>query len=185
MSTCSRTFFTCVAVLAAACAAPADKSESTATGAAVGTNVGTNVEPNVEPNVAEVRAAIESANQRAAAGMVAGDVAASVSNYSDDAVSMLPGMPMMTGRPAIEAGIKSMFDMMKVNAATFTTTDVLVRGDLAVETGTYDMTTTMPGGKPMADKGKFMTLWKRQSDGTWKAFRDINNSDGPPPPAAK
>jgi len=167
----------CTAALLVACSAPADKTDSTTTGAAAGTLA--------EPTVAEVRAAIDVGNQRAAAGMVAGDLAASITNYADDAVVMMPGMPIMTGRPAIEAGMKGMMDMMKVNAASFTTTDVMVSGDMAVETGTYDMTTTMRGAKPMNDKGKYMTLWKRQTDGSWKAIRDINNSDGPPPPAAK
>ena len=169
---------TCTAAaLFAACSGPAGNPDTTTTGAAAGTLA--------EPTVAEVRAAIEAGNQRAAAGMVAGDLAASITNYADDAVVMMPGMPMMTGRPAIEAGMKGMMDMMKVDAASFTTTDVMVSGDMAIETGTYDMTTTMKGAKPVSDKGKYMTLWKRQSDGSWKAIRDINNSDGPPPPAAK
>ncbi len=168
----------CTAVaLLAACSAPGGTADSTATGMAAGTLA--------EANPAEVRTTIEAANQRAAAGMVAGDLTAALSSYSDDAVMMMPGMPMMTGRPAIEAGMKGMMDMMKVNAATFNTQDVMVGGDMAVETGTFEMTTTMKGAKPMTEKGKYMTLWKRQADGSWKAIRDINNTDGAPPAAAK
>ncbi len=174
MSTRSRLFVSCAAVLLASCTPAADKTASSTTSSAAGTIA--------EPNITEIRATIEAANKRAAVGMVAGDLAASLGNYSDDAVMMMPGMPMMTGRPAIEAGMKGMMDMMKVNAAAFTTSDVMVGGDLAVETGTFEMTTTMKGAKPMTDKGKYMTLWKRQADGGWKAIRDINNADGPPPP---
>ena len=166
------------AVLAlAACAPAADKADTTATGAAAGTLA--------EPTVADARAAIEAANQKSAAGMVAGDLTMALGHYGDSAVIMMPGMPMMTGRAAIDAGMKSMMDMMKIDAASFTTQDVMVGGDMAVETGTFSMTTTMKGGKPMTDNGKYLTLWKRQADGSWKAIRDINNSDGAPPAGAK
>jgi uncharacterized protein (TIGR02246 family) len=169
---------TCAAAaLLAACTAPAGKSDSTTSGAAAGTLA--------EPTVAEVRAAIEANNQKAAAGMLAGDMNAALSNYGDSSIMMMPGMPMMNGRAAIEAGMKGMMETVKVNAASFTTQDVMVSGDLAIETGTYDMTTTMKGGKPLADKGKYLTVWKRQADGSWKAIRDINNPDGTPPAGAK
>ena len=38
-----------------------------------------------------------------------------------------------------------------------------------------------PGAKeqPVKDKGKYLTVWKHQPDGTWKIVRDINNSDLP------
>lgn len=161
------------ALMLGACAAPAAKSDSTTAGASAGTLAA--------PSVAEVRSAIEAANQRASAAMVAGDLAGSLANYADSAVVMMTGMPMMAGRAAIEAGFKGMMDMMTMNAVTFTTRDVMVSGDMAVETGMYDMTTTMKGAKPVTDKGKYLTLWTRQADGGWKAVRDINNSDGPPP----
>ena len=159
-----------------ACSAPSTK-EAPTTGAAVGTLA--------EPNVAEVRSAIEAANSKSMAGMMSGDMAAALGSYGESSIMMMPGMPMMTGRAAIETGMKGMMDMMKVNAASFNTQDVMVSGDIAVETGTFSMTTTMKGGKPMTDNGKYLTVWKHQADGSWKAIRDINNSDGAPPAGAK
>ena len=159
-----------------ACSAPSNK-EAPTIGAAAGTLA--------EPNVAEIRSAIEAANTKSMAGMLSGDMAAALGSYSESSIMMMPGMPMMNGRAAIETGMKGMMDMMKVNAASFNTQDVMVSGDMAVETGTFSMTTTMKGGKPMTDNGKYLTVWKHQPDGSWKAIRDINNSDGAPPAGAK
>lgn len=162
--------------VAIACAGPSDKAEApAATGAAAGTLA--------EPSVAEIRSSIEMANQRAVAAMLAGDLSGSLANYADSAVVMMPMMPTMSGRAAIEAGFKGMMESMKVNAVTFTTQDVIASGDLAVETGLFDMTTTAKGAKAMTEKGKYLTIWKRQNDGSWKVVRDINNPDGPPTPA--
>ena len=57
--------------------------------------------------------------------------------------------------------------------------DVILSGDIAVESGSNEMTMTPAGGKPMTDKGKYVTTWKRQTDGSWKIVRDIMNSNLP------
>ncbi len=161
-------------MLLVSCTAPAGKSEAGATAVAVA---------QAEPNVAEIRSAIEAANQKWAAAMLAGDMTDAIGNYADDAVLMMPMMPTLNGRAAIESGMKEMLTMMKVNDAKPSTLDVVASGDLAIETGTVTMTTTMKGAKPVTEVGKYLTVWKRQADGGWKIIRDINNSDGPPPKA--
>ncbi|MBA2471329.1 MAG: hypothetical protein H0V41_03460 [Pseudonocardiales bacterium] len=52
-------------------------------------------------------------------------------------------------------------------------------GDLAYSTGTYAF------ANPPIDKGKFVDVWKKQADGSWKAVIDIFNSDLPVTPPAK
>ena len=42
-----------------------------------------------------------------------------------------------------------------------------------------------PKGKPVADRGKYVTIWRKQPDGKWKVVADILNSDLPVPGAAK
>jgi ketosteroid isomerase-like protein len=37
--------------------------------------------------------------------------------------------------------------------------------------------------KAGTDKGKYITVFKKQADGTWKAVEDMVNSDGPMAPA--
>jgi ketosteroid isomerase-like protein len=58
-------------------------------------------------------------------------------------------------------------------------------GDLAYTVGTYQFTLNNAKGKPVTDRGKYMTVWKKQPDGKWKAVADTNNSDLPAPSASK
>lgn len=39
-------------------------------------------------------------------------------------------------------------------------------------------------GKVIEDRGKYVTIWERQKDGTWKVAVDICNSDLATPSAA-
>jgi ketosteroid isomerase-like protein len=58
-------------------------------------------------------------------------------------------------------------------------------GDLAYSVGTYELTMNDPKGKPVTDRGKYMTVWKKQPDGQWKVVTDMYNSDLPAPEAGK
>ena len=155
----------------AACSAPSDKAETT-TAMAAGTLA--------MPSVTEARTAIEAANTRAMAALMAGDVKGVMANYAASAMVMQQGMPMMNGAAGIEDGMKGMLGTMKMDSASFATTDVTLAGEMAIETGTYRMRTTMKGAKPTIDVGKYLTVWQHQADGSWKIIRDINNSDGMP-----
>ena len=44
-------------------------------------------------------------------------------------------------------------------------------------TGTYEITETDDSGKPMTDKGKYLKVWKKQPDGSWKCVADMFSSD--------
>ena len=73
--------------------------------------------------------------------------------------------------------LNDMMAQMTMKDAKFHIDDVLVGGDLAVETGTYEWTIQPKKGKAMPDKGKYVTVWQHQGDGSWKIIRDISNSD--------
>ncbi len=160
-----------VALLAAACA---PKGETP-----VKDSAATAAPPVVD--VAAVRRAIEDANAKFIDALTRGDSAGYVANYADDAVVMSPGEPAHRGRGAIgAAGVKQM-QSAKVSDEKATTVSVDVAGDYAIETGTFEVTVTPKGGKQTHGTGKYLTVWKKQADGSWKIYRDINNSDGPVP----
>jgi ketosteroid isomerase-like protein len=59
------------------------------------------------------------------------------------------------------------------------------RGDVAYARGSYSMKIAVPGAPaPVDEKGKYVEIWRRQADGSWKLARDIFNSDLPLPTAA-
>jgi len=58
-----------------------------------------------------------------------------------------------------------------------TTIEVAGSGDLAYQRGTYVLGAEDGQGKPTKSTGKFVVIWKKQSDGKWKAIVDIDNAD--------
>ena len=134
---------------------------------------------NVSQDTAGVRAAIEAANARFVEAFKRGDKAGMVANYADDAVVMMPNEEAWRGRDSLDRGFSGFLSQMSFKDGSFTTADVLLTGDLAVETGTFAWTLQPKTGPEIKDKGKYLTVWRAQPDGTWKIVRDINNTDLP------
>jgi uncharacterized protein (TIGR02246 family) len=130
-------------------------------------------------DVAALRSAIENTNPRFLDAFKRGDKAAMLAYYTEDAVVMMPNQPASRGRAAIDQSYTEFLSQMSYKDGGVRTQDVMVSGDLAVETGTYTWTLTMKSGGEISDNGKYVTVWKRQADGSWKIARDINNSDLP------
>jgi uncharacterized protein (TIGR02246 family) len=128
---------------------------------------------------AAVRAAIDSQLTRFRDGMLKSDTAAMAAIFTDDAMVFAPGAPLSHGRAAINKANADMFANATVTAFKLTTTDVIVTGDYAIETGAYDMTVKPKAGKAESDVGKYVTVWHKQPDGSWKIIRDIFNTDKP------
>ncbi len=104
-----------------------------------------------------------------------------MSHYADNATEMIAGAPLMSGKDAIRAGL-SQFLQDKNLSLSFTTAtaEVAKSGDIAYTQGTYTLMQTDPKTKkPVMEKGKYVTVYKKQTDGSWKAIEDINNADAP------
>ena len=105
--------------------------------------------------------------------------------YADDARVLPPNHATVTGREAIAALLRSDGAFQDVR---FTILALEGRNDLAYVHGAYQITFTPPGAaEPVGDKGKYVEIWKKQRDGSWKVVLDIFNSDlpapaSPPPP---
>ena len=109
--------------------------------------------------------------------------------YADDAVLMAPGMEALKGKDAIKGALGGML-ADKALSLTFKASkvDVSKSGDLGYTQGDYQMTVTDPKShKPINDHGTYVTTYRKQSDGSWKAESDIATSAVPPggPPKHK
>jgi uncharacterized protein (TIGR02246 family) len=109
------------------------------------------------------------------------DVDKFASYFSEDASFLLPNAPMINGRDDIKAALKPMLADPNF-ALTFHSTraEASKGGDFVYTVGTYSMTMSRPKDKTaVTDKGKYLTVFKKQSDGSWKAVADMINSDLP------
>ena len=108
------------------------------------------------------------------------DVDKTVSYYADDAIVIPPNSPALTGKEPIRAMWKGMLGAPGFSGGwKATKVDVARSGDLAYVSGSYEMTENDATGKPMTDKGKYLEVWKKQADGTWKCVVDMFNTDLP------
>ena len=96
------------------------------------------------------------------------------SYFASDATAYPAGMPAVHGVDAIK---KTFTDMTSAPGFSLTwnadKADVAASGDLGYTTGTYQM--SMSGA---TEKGKYVTVWKKQA-GAWKVTDDIFNADAP------
>ena len=103
--------------------------------------------------------------------------------YAEDAVVLEPNMPAVKGRAAIESLFLKFPSMTDFKVGLV---EVEGRGDLAYVRGKYSMSVIPPGAsEPIKDTGKYIEIWRKQADGSWKVIRDIYNSDLPLPALEK
>jgi ketosteroid isomerase-like protein len=108
------------------------------------------------------------------------DVDKTASYYTDDALILPPNMPTINGKQGARAMWQGMFSVPGFGGGwKASKVEVARSGDWAYVTGTYELSETDAKGKPMTDKGKYLEVWKKQGDGTWKCVIDMFNSDLP------
>ena len=98
--------------------------------------------------------------------------------YAPDAVLMPPNHGLVEGRAKIEGFLQGLIDagLTSIKLETMT---VASAGDLAYGQGRYTLSLSPPGGAPVQDVGKYVVVYRRQANGSWRAVSDIFNSDHP------
>jgi uncharacterized protein (TIGR02246 family) len=120
-------------------------------------------------------AAIRAASERYAATTSSGDSEGWGELIAEDAVYMVPGLPVLVGRDAVVE-----WDSRNPpSSLELTIHEILGRDDLAVVRGSYVVRTEGASGQTMEDRGKYIEVWQRQSDGAWRIARDVWNSELP------
>lgn len=109
------------------------------------------------------------------------DVAKVAAHYADDAVFIVPGSAPASGKTEIQKMLQSMVSDpaldLKFEASKI---DVADAGDLGYTRGTYTVTMTdSQTKKPIHDHGSYVTTYRKQPDGSWKAVTDIATSELP------
>ena len=126
----------------------------------------------------QVRKSIEEACAKYSEAIREGNLAGVVDAYTVDATLVPPDGEILKGKPAIEELYKKFFQMGMKDIA-FTTIEVGGSGDTAYEIGKTKVRIQPEGQAAMIDSTKYLVIWKRQTDGTWKVHVDIWNFSAP------
>jgi ketosteroid isomerase-like protein len=101
--------------------------------------------------------------------------------FCDEQGSLLwPNAPAATGKSAIAEATASAFAIPDFKLEWHPDkVGVAISGELGYTSGKYIWSYRDATGKPATDKGKYLTVWKKQKDGSWKVMFDMFNSDLP------
>jgi ketosteroid isomerase-like protein len=114
------------------------------------------------------------------------DVDKIVSYWSDDALLIFPGQPVLEGKPAIRAYVEASlktpgFKIHWVSEKPVFSPD----GKLAYMRGTDQLTIPDPKGTPVTLHLRGISVWRIDSAGQWRCVVDISNEQPPAALAAK
>ena len=125
---------------------------------------------------AQDRSALEDLSKKLEQAATAGDANALSALYTSDATLLPENAPAVNGDgvKTFWTGFTKSFAGVK---AELNTNSIEGQGDLAYATGTFRLT---PKGAPKPMEGKWVTVNKKQSDGSWKMLVDIWNENGAP-----
>jgi uncharacterized protein (TIGR02246 family) len=105
-----------------------------------------------------------------------GDKIASI--YAPDASLFFANAPTMKG-PEFKGAIKEMLADPNMSVKVVNTkTEVARSGDMGYTQGTYTLVVTDAATKKvMQEKGRYLTVFRKQADGNWKVVEDFNTPD--------
>ena len=123
-----------------------------------------------EPIESAARRQIDAGNQAWIDGMKQGNVGLITATYTPDAVDCSPEGNCVRGRSAIEEHIKEeMAKLGKAESASVTSIGSVQQGRFVYEWG--QAVASFPTGKKVVDR--YLTVWQKQLDSTWKIFRNL------------
>ncbi len=120
---------------------------------------------------ASLRADVDAGNREWIEGFKAGDAALMTRSYAPDGLFCGPTGECIKGAAAIEAHYQDVLRRFgHAASASVRSAALRVDGDLAFESGRAEA--RFSDGRTL--QGRFSTVWKRQTDGHWKIFRNLS-----------
>jgi uncharacterized protein (TIGR02246 family) len=117
--------------------------------------------------------ALKKIEEEWAAANTSGDIDKLVSFFTDNAVNIPPNEPALIGKEAIRDWFQQYFDQFTMEEDG-TVVDVQVSGDLAFTRGTFtSIQTPKTVGESLKSNGSWVTIYRKQSDGTWRCICNI------------
>ncbi len=114
------------------------------------------------------------------------DLDGTLAYYADDAVLLAPNAPIANDKKSIRDSWAGLLGPKTSVSWKWSKIEVAQSGELAYIYGSYKLTIGASSESgPVNDTGKFLEVWKKQSNGKWKCVVDTYNSDLPIPASTK
>ena len=117
--------------------------------------------------------AIRTARAARSAAIAAGDAKAAAAVATDDGVILPPSLPSRQG----QAALREWFTNFPFTSLVFTSLEIDGANGIAYDRGTYEGT-LRDGG---VTQGKYLWIWKKQGDGSWRVAIAMWNLNAPAP----
>lgn len=132
----------------------------------------------LQERMAQDETAIRAASAAWSRAAQSKDLEKSLTFFADTAILLSPKSPAVEGKENIRKVWQQMLALpgpgLNFSAARV---EVARSGDLAWEQGTYQFTTQDENAKTTSERGTYVTVWKKQSDGAWRVVGDIRNTN--------
>jgi ketosteroid isomerase-like protein len=123
-------------------------------------------------------AAINAVQRQADDAVKSGNPEGYLALVTDDAVLMPPDQPALVGKAAIGPWAQRFAQQFTMESYHATDHEVVVADGWAFRRSTMTwVLRPKAGGAAMTQTGKFIILYRREPDGTWRIARDIFNLD--------
>jgi uncharacterized protein (TIGR02246 family) len=118
---------------------------------------------------------------RYAATVITGDTDGLMALWDDAATQMPPDSPMVKGKDAIREGFRSGFQRVVYERFDIRQEETRHDGQFGFALGNYTYTLSRrESGEKLTREGKYLTIYRQQSDGSWKIHVDCFNLNAPP-----
>ena len=112
-----------------------------------------------------------------------GDTEGWLEIFADDAVGMHNTLPALEGKQALRRFAETVHGTFNIEQLDVTVDSVITEGDWALTRGNF-VASFVPvdadaDNRTNPRQGKFILLWERQDDGTWKVILDMGNNNSP------
>lgn len=115
------------------------------------------------------------ADRAFAADVARGGAESWVSWFAPDGAQIQPGVGEVRGPDAIRALMAGLDDPDFSLTWEPLRADIAASGDLGWTTGSYRSQGMGPGGERREGHGRYVSIWRRQPDGSWKVVMDLGN----------
>lgn len=126
------------------------------------------------PRVAALRAAIEHSNQVALEALRKGDGKLFASRFVPEGELLQVSGRVIRGRADIQQWFSNQVtELGALHEGEIKTRDVFPLGSIAYETGRHKLTFEQRGVPSATLEGRYVAVWRRARDGSWKVLRWI------------